>query len=62
MFDAQLTRHNDSGKGEGSAHVDGAVVEGHGCGPALGEQLRDEAEADRVLCGLCCCKTHPGSQ
>ena len=26
----QLAGHNDSSKGEGPAHVDGAVVEGHG--------------------------------
>ena len=62
MFDAQLTSHNDSSKGEGAPHVDGAVVEGHGCGLALGEQLRDETETDRILCGLCSGKADPGSQ
>ena len=62
MFDAQLTSHDDSSKGESAPHVDGAVVEGHGCGLALGEQLRDETETDRILCGLCSGKADPGSQ
>lgn len=62
MFDAQLGSHNDGSKGEGTAHVDGAVVEGHGRGLALGEQLGDEAEADRVLGGLRRCKPHSGRQ
>ena len=62
MFDAQVTSHNDSSKGQGSAHVDCAVVEGHGCGLALGEQLGDETEAYRVLCGLGCRKANPGCQ
>lgn len=62
MFDAQLARHDDGGKGESAAHVDGAVVEGHGCGLALGEELGDEAKADRVLGGLRCCKAHSGCQ
>lgn len=62
MLDAQLGGDNDGSKGEGTAHVDGAVVEGHGGGPALGEQLRNEAEADRVLSRLSCCKTYSGGQ
>ena len=62
MLDAQLARHYDSSKGEGSAHVDGAVVEGHGRGLALGEELGDEAEADWVLGGLRRCKAHPCCQ
>lgn len=62
MFDAQLASHNDSSKGEGTAHVDGAVVEGHGSGLALGEQLRYEAEAHGILCGLSSRKPNPGRQ
>lgn len=62
MFNAQLASHNDSSKGQSPAHVDGAVVEGHGRGLALGEELGDEAEADWVLGGLCCCKAHSSCQ
>lgn len=62
MLDAQLAGHNDSSKGEGTAHVDGTVVKGHGSGLALGEQLRYEAEAHWVLCGLSSRKPNPGSQ
>ena len=60
VLDAKLSSHNDRSKGEGASHVDGTVVEGHGCGLALGEELRNEAEADRVLGGLGCCKAHSG--
>ena len=62
VLDAQLGSHNDSSKGQSPAHVDGTVVESHGCGFALGEELGNQAEADRVLGGLCCCKAHPGRQ
>ena len=47
--DAQLAGDDDSRKGERAAHVDGAVVGGHGEGALLGEELRDEGEADGVL-------------
>lgn len=62
MFDTQLACHNYSSKGEGTTHVDGAVVEGHGCGLVLGEEVRDEAEAHRILCRLSGCETNPGGQ
>lgn len=60
MLDPQLSSHNDSSEGQGPAHVDGTVVEGHGGGLALGEQLGNEAEAHRVLSGLRCCKANSG--
>ena len=62
VLDAKLTSHNDGSKGQRPAHVDGAVVEGHGSGLALGKQLGNETEADWVLSGLCSCETHPGGQ
>ena len=60
MLHAQLASNDDCSKGQGAAHVDGTVVEGHGCGLALGEELRDEAEAHRILSGLRCCKAYSG--
>ena len=52
MRDAQLAGNDDSRKRERAAHVDGAVVGGHGKGALLGEELGDEREADGVLRGL----------
>ncbi len=59
---SQLASHNDSGKRQGSPHVDGAVVSCHGSRPVLPEQLRDEAEADGVLSGLRARKDDSGRQ
>ena len=57
-----LTRYDHESKGQSAPQVDGAVVESHGCGAVPGEELGDEAEADRVLGGLSSCKAHAGAQ
>lgn len=54
--DAELAGNDDCGEGERAAHVDGAVVGGHGEGALLGEELGNEGEADGVLRGLRRCK------
>ena len=50
MRDAELAGNDDCSKGERAAHVDGAVVGGHGKGALLGEELRDEGRSRMGFC------------
>jgi len=47
--DAELIGQDHRREAERAAHVDGRVVRRHGGAALAREQLRDEAEADRVL-------------